>query len=199
MPSPAKTLAERLWPRLRKDSDSDSGCWLWTGPLSKLHDTFPCYPQVGVPPAERELAGGRKQVGAHRAAWLLTHGPVPDGLQVCHTCDVTTCANPAHLWIGTASENALDAVRKCRTHPTRTKLADMPRRLAAVESALLVLASAPDRAFTAAEIRRHIGLSRPTPDCESKWLPVRSLLKSDPRVRVVVPGRASYQLAAVSA
>jgi hypothetical protein len=144
MPSTAKTLAERLWPRLRKSPDS--GCWLWTGPVPEYHDRFPIYPSVCVPPAERELSGGRKSVGAHRAAWLLTHGPIPDGMQVCHTCDVTTCANPAHLWLGTASENALDCARKGRkgqTRQTREMLADMPRRLADAERSALMLAASP--------------------------------------------------------
>lgn len=87
------TLADRLWPRL--DRERADGCWTWTGPLPEWHDRFPRYAQVSVPPAERHLFGGRKQVGIHRAAWTLTHGPVPEGLFVCHRCDVTIWAGGA--------------------------------------------------------------------------------------------------------
>ncbi len=33
---------------------------------------------------------------------------------VCHTCDVTSCVNPDHLFLGTVSENNLDKKRKLR-------------------------------------------------------------------------------------
>ena len=53
-------------------------------------------------------------IGAHRAAYELTHGPLPRGVYVCHRCDNPECCNPAHLFAGTARDNVLDCVRKGR-------------------------------------------------------------------------------------
>ena len=62
-------------------------------------------------------------VPAHRLAWELTHGPIPEGLQVLHTCagshvpeDVASrrCVNPAHPYAGTRTENVRDAMARGR-------------------------------------------------------------------------------------
>jgi hypothetical protein len=61
-------------------------------------------------------AGGKhgKTLNAHKAAWELVHGPVPDGLLVCHACDNPPCCNVEHLFLGTKSDNAWDCIRKGR-------------------------------------------------------------------------------------
>lgn len=51
---------------------------------------------------------------AHRVAYELRNGPIPAGLNVLHACDNPPCIEPAHLWVGTQSENLLDAGRKGR-------------------------------------------------------------------------------------
>ena len=51
---------------------------------------------------------------AHRLAYELTNGPVPDGMYVLHTCDRPQCCNPAHLFVGTPKDNVADMLAKGR-------------------------------------------------------------------------------------
>lgn len=55
-----------------------------------------------------------KRVYAHRIAWTLARGPIPDGMQVLHRCDNRPCINVEHLFLGTALDNQRDAVAKGR-------------------------------------------------------------------------------------
>ena len=51
---------------------------------------------------------------AHRLAWTLANGPIPEGLHVLHTCDVRNCINIDHLWLGTNEDNMRDKISKNR-------------------------------------------------------------------------------------
>lgn len=83
--------------RVKKTED---GCWEW---------------QSGrVPDGYGDLSVDGKHYSAHRLAWELWNGAVPAGLCVLHTCDNPPCVNPAHLWLGTKSDNLQDAYDKGR-------------------------------------------------------------------------------------
>lgn len=80
----------------------ESGCWLWHG--SKMVNGY------GL------VWSGERMESAHRTSWRIHRGEIPDGLFVCHTCDVRNCVNPDHLFLGTNTDNMRDCSAKGRTH-----------------------------------------------------------------------------------
>ena len=95
-------IAARFWANLTKSSEAD-GCWTWTGTV-ELHG----YGRIST-------HGRGGVVLAHRLSYELHHGPIAPGMCVCHRCDVRTCVNPAHLFLGTLSDNQRDKIAKGRT------------------------------------------------------------------------------------
>jgi hypothetical protein len=58
---------------------------------------------------------------AHRASWILSHGDIPEGIEVLHRCDNPPCVNPAHLFLGTQLANILDCRDKGRLRLPRQR------------------------------------------------------------------------------
>lgn len=80
--------------------EPNSGCWLWSGAQDNRG-----YGRVTIK---------TKHHRTHRLAYEIVNGQIPNGMHVCHKCDVTSCSNPQHLFIGTPSENAIDMIKKNR-------------------------------------------------------------------------------------
>ena len=89
-----------------KSRATPDGCIIWTGRGNG---------QYGY----GSMSFRGRRVGVHRLAWMLRHGPVPDGLYVLHRCDTPPCLNPDHLFLGTKADNSADMVAKGRSHNQR--------------------------------------------------------------------------------
>lgn len=83
--------------------EPNSGCWLWLDHVSASG-------YGGL----RGRRFGRSGHRAHRLAFIAYKGNVPAGMEVCHRCDVPSCVNPDHLWVGTTKQNAEDRDAKGR-------------------------------------------------------------------------------------
>jgi hypothetical protein len=98
-----ETRLSNFWSKVDKESSS-TDCWLWTG--AKQGGRGGKYGAFQL--------GWKIQKRAHRLSFEIANGPIPDGMMVCHVCDVPLCVNPAHLFLGTAKENIDDMDAKNR-------------------------------------------------------------------------------------
>jgi hypothetical protein len=98
---PSWSLAERI--AYYSKPEPLTGCHIWRGALANGYGYL--------------RYQGRYQL-VHRLAWTLKRGPIPDGMVLCHRCNVRRCVNPDHLVLGTRADNNAD------TKAARLRLAD---------------------------------------------------------------------------
>ena len=94
-------LLARFWSHVAKGD----GCWLWL--LRGDADGYGAFSVVHERPCSR----------AHRIAWMIHFGAIPDGLCVLHKCDNPPCVRPDHLFVGTNADNMRDMAKKGRCRP----------------------------------------------------------------------------------
>lgn len=124
----SRDLHVRLWSKI-DTTGGKQACWNWTGSTT---------PQVS---GYKGLYGGygriqtRNEEGAwyveyaHRIVYVACVGDIPEGIYVLHTCDNPRCCNPAHLFLGTAADNAADRSAKGRDAKVRPRPAITVRNI----------------------------------------------------------------------
>jgi DNA-binding XRE family transcriptional regulator len=142
----------------RVTREPETSCWLWLGAASS--DGYGVIKMRG------------RQGRTHRILWELVKGPIPIGMMVCHRCDRPLCVNPAHLFLGTAQDNVLDAISKgrwnaangerhySRLHPERRTHGErhgMAKLTEAQAASILARCEAGERQ---ADIARDLGVSK---------------------------------------
>ncbi len=87
---------ERFWSKTKRNESN--GCLEWCAFTTEYGRFF---------------YNGRSWL-AHRVAWVITKGPIPEGMVVCHKCDNPKCVDVEHLFIGTPQDNVNDREMKGR-------------------------------------------------------------------------------------
>ncbi len=101
-----RPLADRFWEKVHKRGPDD--CWLWTASVAQGYG---------------HMVDDGHDFNAHRVSWEMAHGDIAEDQHVCHSCDkryppgditYRRCVNPAHLFLGTRSDNMRDMCSKQR-------------------------------------------------------------------------------------
>jgi len=112
------TLRSRLDAGFWAKTDRSGECWNWTGKRQVLVDGRLGYGRL------RRFG---RQIYAHRRAYELAIGPIPDRMLVLHSCDNPACIRPEHLHLGTHSDNLREAWARGIQPRSKTPLATCRR------------------------------------------------------------------------
>jgi len=132
--------------RLRAHTRQGPSCWEWTGSRSNGY--------------------GRIKVNgtlllAHRVAWALTHGPIPDGLVIAHRCDNPACVRVDHLFVATQLENMQDMQAKGRLRPPPRRVGAQHHQAKLTEASVrLIRRLYADGGITQAMLAQRFGVSQ---------------------------------------
>ena len=145
------TIQERFEAKFTKSD----GCWEWEA--GKFQGGY----------GSIKIAGRQHQ--AHRVAYQLYVGEIPEGMCVCHRCDNPSCVNPAHLFLGTKSDNMRDCENKGRrAHPSGEKHG----RSKLTEEQVIEIRARRSEGARNIDLAKEFGVSRPTIShivCYSEW------------------------------
>ena len=136
---------ERFWDHVTPGFPDE--CWVWPGAVNGSGYGF--------------LHGDREHrwVLAHRISWEIHNGPIPVGKNVLHTCDNPPCVNPAHLYVGTKKDNALDRSSRGRGRENRQQgEANTNAKLTEAEAKAVIALLATGRSQM--EVGRMLGISQ---------------------------------------
>jgi hypothetical protein len=98
-------LADRMLISVGRSEPNE--CWPWKGRVSST--------------GYGTIKHRGRTLKAHRVAYEMANGPIPDGLVVMHICDNPPCCNPNHLRLGTVADNNNDRDQKGRNaHSAKT-------------------------------------------------------------------------------
>lgn len=137
----------RFWTKAKVLEGLDA-CWEWQAGL--LGNGYGQFKLNGAP------------TYAHRIAWELTNGPVPERRNVLHRCDNKLCINPAHLFIGTQKENVADAIEKGRREPIiESRRGEKSNWAKVTEKEVLEIREMGRRGYSQRVIGEKFGISRP--------------------------------------
>lgn len=75
-------------------------CWIWKG--AKHRQGY------------GSIRFNGKTSLSHRLSWIIFRGEISESMKVCHTCDIPSCVNPDHLFLGTQTDNIEDCQKKGR-------------------------------------------------------------------------------------
>ena len=107
--TPVEPFLERLWNSIQICSHGTECvycCWPWEKGTDQ--DGYGKFTTTNA--QKRHLTHP-----AARIVYEIWHAcRIPDGLVTCHYCDAPACCSPAHLWLGTPTQNRMDCVQKGR-------------------------------------------------------------------------------------
>ncbi len=131
------TEKERFWGKVNILGADD--CWLWLA--------------SGRPYGHLNVVRDEKHVytDSHKLAWEYANGPIPNGLLVCHRCDVKLCCNPGHLFLGSVSDNIQDYIAKNGVGAWEKKLSQ--------DDKLLIKEMLAEKTFAQAELAKRFNVS----------------------------------------
>ena len=168
IPSLTPQDKERFW--VKVDVRGPDECWEWRASRSNRG-----YGKFGL---------NRQSFRAHRVAWTVINGPIPQNLGVLHHCDNPPCCNPRHLFLGTQADNAQDRVQKSRCnhprgdehwthrHPEQVLRGEKAGRSKLVTNEVLSIRERAANGESRRSLARRFGVSKGTVDfivCRKNW------------------------------